>query len=106
MLVYLSCLFTCQLRDLTRNFPCRTPPPPTDNCGFFRTVKNILITAISENSSFLAKSLWRGGSQVDRKATDRVYAGPRKVQGHHTTQPITETAGEGFRRKDEEKSRR
>ncbi len=32
--------------------------PPTDNCWFFlRTVKKILITAISENSSFLAKSL-------------------------------------------------
>ena len=55
MLVYLSCLFTCQLRDLSRNFPRRTPP--TDNCGFFRTVKKKIITAISENSSFLAKSL-------------------------------------------------
>ena len=56
MLVYLSCLFTCQLRDLSRNFPRRTPP--TDNwVFFFRTVKKILITAISENSSFLAKSL-------------------------------------------------
>ena len=53
MLVYLSCLFTCQLRDLSRNFPRRTPP--TDN-WFFLELK-ILITAISENSSFLAKSL-------------------------------------------------
>ena len=35
------------------------PPPPTDNCVFvLRTVKKILITAISENSSFLAKSLY------------------------------------------------
>ena len=34
------------------------PPTPTDNCVFvLRTVKKILITAISENSSFLAKSL-------------------------------------------------
>ena len=56
MLVYLSCLFTCQLRDLYRNFP-RSTPPPTDNCFFFRAVKKILITAIPENSSFLAKSL-------------------------------------------------
>ena len=56
MLVYLSCLFTCQLRDLSQKFPRRTPP--TDNCVFvLRTVKKILITAISENSSFLAKSL-------------------------------------------------
>ena len=31
--------------------------PPTNNCFFLRTVKKILITAISENSSFLAKSL-------------------------------------------------
>ena len=30
---------------------------------------------------------------------------PRKVQGYHTTQPSTETVGEGFRRKDQEKSR-
>ena len=30
----------------------------------------------------------------------------RKVQGHHTTEPSTETVGEGFRRKDLEKSRR
>ncbi len=28
------------------------------------------------------------------------------IGGHHTTQPITETAGESFRRKDQEKSRR
>ena len=48
-------MFTCQLRDLSRNFPRKTP---TDNCVFvLRTVKKILITAISENSSFLAKSL-------------------------------------------------
>ena len=26
--------------------------------------------------------------------------------GHHTTQPSTETVGEGFGRKDQEKSRR
>ena len=26
-------------------------------------------------------------------------------EGHHTTQPSTETVGEGFRRKDQEKSR-
>ena len=39
-------------------FPAGPPPPPTDNCVFvLRTVKKILITAISENSSFLAKSL-------------------------------------------------
>ena len=55
MLVYLSCLFTCQLRDLSRNFPRRTPPQIT--VFFLGTVKKILITAISENSSFLAKSL-------------------------------------------------
>ena len=55
---YPSCLFACQLRELSRNFPRRTPP--TDNCIFvLRTVKKILITAISENSSFLAKSLLR-----------------------------------------------
>ena len=30
----------------------------------------------------------------------------RKVQGHHTTQSSTETVGEGFRRKHQEKSRR
>ena len=71
---------------------------------------------------------WRGGSQLDRKATERVYARgkdtegvedgpdsadmeeergcawPRKVQGHHTTQPSIETVGEGFRRKDQAKS--
>ena len=29
-----------------------------------------------------------------------------KVQGHHTTQPSTETVGAGFIRKDQEKSRR
>ena len=29
-----------------------------------------------------------------------------KVQGHRTTQPSTETVGESFRRKDQEKSRR
>ena len=28
------------------------------------------------------------------------------IQGHHTTQASTETAGEGLRRKDQEKSRR
>ena len=33
-------------------------------------------------------------------------AWPRKVQGHHTSQSRTETVGEGFRRKDQEKSRR
>ena len=60
-----SCLFTCQLRDLSQNFPRRTPPPPTDNCVFvLRTVKKILITAISENSSFLAKSLVVGSGSV------------------------------------------
>ena len=37
---------------------------------------------------------------------DRGCACPRKVQGHHTTQPSTGTVGEGFRRKDQEKSRR
>ena len=36
---------------------------------------------------------------------DRGFALPRKVQGRHTTQPSTETAGEGFRRNDQEKSR-
>ena len=52
---------------------------------------------------------WRGGSQVDRKATERVYTGgkdiegvglglivpmwKRKVQGHHSTTPSTETVG-------------
>ena len=36
---------------------------------------------------------------------DRGCAYHRKVQGHHTTQPRTETVGEGFRRKDQEKSR-
>ena len=73
---------------------------------------------------------WKGGSQVDRKTTKRVYAGgndtegvedgpdkadmeeergcawPRKVQGHHTTQPSTETVGEGSRRKNHKKRRR
>ena len=39
---YPSCLFTCQLRDLSRNFPRRTPP----------------------NSSFLAKSLPPGVPSV------------------------------------------
>ena len=43
--------------------------PPPDNCVFIlRTVKKILITAISENSSFLAKSLghrWRSGQSRD-----------------------------------------
>ena len=29
-----------------------------------------------------------------------------KVEAHHTTQPSTETVGEGFRSKDREKSRR
>ena len=67
---------------------------------------------------------------MDSKATELVYAGrkdtegeedvpdiadmeeergcacPRKVQGHHTIQSSTETAGEGFRCKDQEKSRR
>ena len=66
---------------------------------------------------------------MDRKSTERVYAGgndidrvddapdsadmeeergcewPRKVQRHHSTQPNTETVGEGFRRNDQEKSR-
>ena len=56
MLVYPSCLFTCQLRDLSPNFTSRTPPPQITGF-FFRTVKKILITTISENSSFLAKSL-------------------------------------------------
>ena len=36
---------------------------------------------------------------------DRGCAWPRKAQGHHTTQPSTGTAGEGFRRKDQVKSR-
>ena len=48
-----------------RGVACGTPPPkfprripPTDNCIFFlRTVKKKLITAILENSSFLAKTL-------------------------------------------------
>ena len=63
MLVYLSYLFTCQLRDLSRIFPRRTPPPPQITMGFFLELKQILITAISENSSFLAKSLnsWQVG---------------------------------------------
>ena len=39
---------------------------------------------------------------IDEK---RGCALPRKVQGHHTTQPSTETVGEDFRGKDEEKSR-
>ena len=29
-----------------------------------------------------------------------------KVEGHHTTQPSTETVGEGFRRNDQKKGRR
>ena len=37
---------------------------------------------------------------------ERGCACPRKVQGHHTTQPSTETARKAFRRKDQEKSRR
>ena len=37
---------------------------------------------------------------------ERRCACPRKGQGHHTTQPITETFGEGFRRKDQENIRR
>ena len=37
---------------------------------------------------------------------ERGCARPRKVQGHHTTQPSTETVGEGFRHNDQEKSRR
>ena len=36
---------------------------------------------------------------------ERGCAWPRKVQGHHTTQSRTETVGEGFRCKDQEKSR-
>ena len=73
---------------------------------------------------------WRGGSQVGWKATERVYAGgkdiegvgdeldsadmeveggcswPRKIHGQHvTTQSSTDIAGEGFSRKDQEKGR-
>ena len=40
MLVYLSCFFTCQLCDLSQNFPRRTPPPQI-TVFFFRTKKNI-----------------------------------------------------------------
>ena len=29
----------------------------------------------------------------------------QEIQGHHSTQSSTETVGEGFRRKDQEKSR-
>ena len=71
-----------------------------------------------------------GVKWTGRKATERVDAGgkdiervedgpdsadmeeergcalPSKVQGHHTTQPSTETVGEGFRRKDQENNRR
>ena len=63
---------------------------------------------------------------MERKATERVYAGGKNTegvedgpdsvdtgmcmtqerQGHHMTQPSTETVGERFRRKDQEKSRR
>ena len=69
------------------------------------------------------------GSQMDRKATERVYVcmqegripkewridlivpiwkrkGDVQVQGQHTTQPSTETVGDGSRRKDQENSRR
>ena len=58
MLVYISCLFTIHVNCVTYLEIFPAGPPPTDNCVFIlRTVKKILITAISENSSFLAKSL-------------------------------------------------
>ena len=34
---------------------------------------------------------------------ERACAWSRTVEEHHTTQPSTETVGEGFRRKDQEK---
>ena len=73
---------------------------------------------------------WRGGSQVDKKATERVYAegkdaegvddgpdsadmkeerdvhDPGKYRGITLLKPTTETVGEGSRRKDQDKSRR
>ena len=36
----------------------------------------------------------------------RGCACPRKVQGHHITQPSTEPVGNGFRLKDQEESRK
>ena len=74
MLVYLSCFLTCQLRDLSRIFPAG---PPTDNCFFLENCKKILITAISENSSFLAKSLLLPtGKPPLRGITVKCYARP------------------------------
>ena len=62
MLVHLSRLFTCQY-TCVKLLICETyldifpAEPSTDNCFFFRTLKNKLISAILEISSFLAKSL-------------------------------------------------
>ena len=49
---------------------------------------------------------WRIGLIVPIWKRKGGCARPRKVQGHHATQPSTETVGEGFRCKDHEKSRR
>ena len=50
---------------------------------------------------------WRMGLIVPIwKRKGDVHDPARKVQGHHTTQSSTETVGEGFRRNDQEKSRR
>ena len=50
------------------------------------------------------KGMENGPYSAD-KEEERKCASPRKVQGHHTTQPSTETVGESFRRNGQEESR-
>ena len=42
----------------------------------------------------------------DSAYVEEESACPRKVQGHHTTKPSTETVSDGFMRTDQDKSRR
>ena len=49
---------------------------------------------------------WRMGLIVPTWKGKGEVHDPGKVQEHHTTQPSTETVGEGSRHKDQEKSRR
>ena len=50
---------------------------------------------------------WRMGVIVPiwKRRGDVHDPGKYRRQGHHTTEPGTETFGEGFRRKDQEKSK-
>ncbi len=59
-------------------------PPPQITMFFLRNVKNIWITAISENSSFLAKSLYLSHTGIGLGYTSTIYRNIIGLYLNHT----------------------